>query len=69
MSPHEIAIRDGPENVPVSPGWSPRWGKKWPHYAELSYKHPYWWDKDWRRRWDELYQKDFEADEPIIVEN
>ena len=36
-----------------------------PYNSELTYKHPYWWDNEYKTRWDDWLSKGQEGDEPL----
>ena len=36
-----------------------------PYNAELTYKHPYWWDKEYKARWNDWLIKGQEGEEPL----
>ena len=36
-----------------------------PYNAELTYKHPYWWDEDYKNKWNIWLKEGQLGDEPI----
>ncbi len=42
-------------------------GYKIPESCELTYKHPFWWDEEWKLAWDRLHNSEV-ADQPALIE-